>query len=145
MNEQLVAFCGLFMGEGCALLARRRMKSGKWTYRPELIMRLRSDDRPVLDWVYSLLGGGVLDVCNSPTSGNPMSQWWLAGYRQVQPVLQILLQSSVPAKKKNDILILDELCTLRKTWPYRLSQEHLDILEDYRLRIQAIRHYQSAG
>ena len=148
-NEQMF-FCGLFFGEGSVIIARRRKKDNSevgfhWTYRPELIMRLRSDDRPTLEWIADVIGGKVIDVYISPTSGNPMSQWYWQGYKNVPAVLEMMLQCPYPSKKKNEIALVLEMCNLRETFPFQLTQDHRDILDNYFHSLKAMRHYQGSG
>jgi hypothetical protein len=143
---------GLFMGEGHVAFSRRRNRKRpeRFDYRPELIMRLRSDDRPLLEFLKAQWGGQVIDVYVSPTSGNPMSQWYLTGFQSVEPILDLIIgcfTALVPceAKKMLEVIQLKAICLRRKELPYFLGDEHRKELALYYDRMKVIRRYQSAG
>jgi hypothetical protein len=141
-------FAGLFMGEGCVVVGRRRNrhKPDLWSYRPELVMRMRSDDRSVLEWIKSRYGGTVCDVYVSPTSGNPMSQWGITGYKDVPPILDTILATGMPGKKMREVKLLRDFCDFRHTLPYQLTDpDLLAQLDQFFIQLKEMRVFKVHG
>ena len=66
-------FAGLLDGEGCFSMAKPRVSG----FRCELIIKLRDDDRAVLEQIRDELGIGTIcsGVHSGPGFGNPWVRW----------------------------------------------------------------------
>lgn len=123
-------FCGLFAGEGCLFLGRaiRTVKhSTYFVYRPEAIISLRADDRPLLFSVQELLGGAVSqrsDVVSSDRkSEHPRWRWYVQSRVDLLRVASILEEALLPAKKWSELPLWKESILLRKMRGQKHSSE----------------------
>ena len=142
-------FRAFFMGEGCAQMARRKRKGlTVWIYQPSLHIRLREDERPLIDDIVAHLGGQVTSVpARTSKQGyvtNPALFWSLVNYPRVRSVIEAtdLCNPLLPAHKRLDIRLLYEAILARYTMPYwRLGEENRAILADFREKMILVRKY----
>lgn len=138
-------FTGLFMGEGSAMIVRRKQKNKNqtvWFYRPELGMRVRADDADMLYWIKARYGGLVMPrLLVSPTSGNPMSMWQQTGYKNVPTICATMLATGFPGKKMREVQLLLDFCNLRASMPFLLGEENRQLLQAQYEAIKVLRVY----
>lgn len=123
-------FCGLFAGEGCLFLGRATRTVGHSTYfvyRPEAIISLRADDRPLLHSVQEILGG-ILSQRSDVVYGNretnhPRWRWYVQSRVDLLRVASILEEALLPAKKWFELPLWKESVLLRKMRGQKHSSE----------------------
>ena len=140
-------FRAFFMGEGCATITRRKDK-GTILYQPQLAIRLRDDERPLIEDIVAHLGGMVTKVPKrlSPEGylTNPALFWHTVGYPKIRGIIEAtdLANPVLPAHKRLDIRILYEYILARYEMPgFRLGAANRAILEDFHTRLVAVRKY----
>src|SRR4051812_7719960 len=89
-------FARPFDGEGCFSIAKT-----PWGFRCELIIKLRGDDRPMLERIASELGIGT--ICSgkhtSEGNGKPWVRWTVGKKSELIRVTEILDAFSLQSKK----------------------------------------------
>ena len=140
-------FRGFFMGEGCVQLLRYpRKKLNVWSYRPQLGIRLRADERPLINQILEYLGGLTTEVAKRTTkqgyTSNPSIFWYVSGWKRCRPIVeQVLLGSVLEAHKRLDLDLLHQAILYRFTLGNRLGQEGRDKMEEFREAIMNVRKY----
>lgn len=142
----MAEFAGLFAGEGCLYLgtATRKTKKGDYViFRPEAIISMRSDDRPLLEEIQSKLGG-VLSQRSDPSYGNefPRHRWYVQSKEDLLRVASILEGSRLPAKKWRELPLWKEAVMLRKTRGQKHTADENVRLRELLLSIRKIREFQ---
>lgn len=140
-------FRGFFMGEGNAsLLAYPRKRLKVYSYRPQLAIRLRDDEGPLLEQIKGYLGGFLTTVkarmSKAGYMSNPTTLWAISGWGPCRAILeQVLLGTVLLAHKRYDLELLHEAILYRYTLGGRLGQEGRAKMAEYRLAIMAVRKY----
>jgi hypothetical protein len=138
-------FRGLFYGEGCAALPRRKWKKG-FLYTPTLSIAARADNASMLQNIQSRLGGKIQHKDLMPSRGysyNPQKQWYVVGYAPVRAIIEAtnLHRGLVDAKKIQDIQILYNAILARFDMPFRLGPANIFTIDDFHRRLMAVKRY----
>ncbi len=136
-------FRGFFMGEGCATVAFYPNATSRAHYQVQLAVALRDDDRDVVFDIKNKLGGNSY-IHPIYKRSSPLATWQLVGWSRCTNLISFLVQGTLPAKKRRDLLLLDELCQKRLQWPYNLEGDHLAELHRYYLALKDIKRYQGS-
>lgn len=139
--EWLYSFTGLFMGEGSVGIYFDKRSRG--SYHARCAIKLRSDDRPLLNDIQSRLGGRIYNE-NARGRSNPALTWATTDTAHLYGVVCLLIEYSVlPAKKLGDLLIVKEFCEWRMSQPYRVSD--WSIAAELQSRLLKIRGFSEGG
>lgn len=134
-------FRGFFYGEGCAKID---MCCGH--HRPSLSIGLRADDHAVLEDMQSKLGGHLASKSEHRRNPNasPELKWFVVGWSPCRYVIEAvsLASGKLGAKKQRDVDILYEAILARYKMPKRMSHDDLEILRQYRIRLQEVKRFQ---
>lgn len=133
-REWLTEFAGLFWGEGSAMIIRNNT-----SYSPALVLRLRDDDHLVIEDIQRHLGGRILHSYRNKTNpkhGNQI-EWRTTNLEHCEIICRLLLDNStLLAKKKNDVEAVLDFCRWRKTTGRYLTDEDR---EEAEFRMNALR------
>lgn len=127
----LSEFCGLFFGEGSAMIVRNNRSFSVW-----LLLRLRDDDEPMVQEIIDILGGRTFRRPPAGTHGGQIE--WQTDHREhVAEICELILSHSVlPAKKRRDIEQVLDFCRWRDGQPLHFSEE---VRQEAERRYQALR------
>lgn len=100
---------GFIDGEGCFLIGRQGGRSGSG-YRPSFQLKIRADDRRILDEIVERTGIGYVRHAAAGGQGlsgrgNPQLQWRVVGQAERFQLVQLLDRYPLRAKKARDYAI----------------------------------------
>lgn len=132
-------FCGLFFGEGAAMIIRNNS-----SFAPCLCFRLRDDDAAIVLEVQRQLGGRVLHSYKhdrDPSRGDQI-EWRTTNLAHVKAITyRMLNESALPAKKLADIRAVYEFCLWRESAPLYLGDTNKQEAERQMRALQEGRKY----
>ena len=141
----LIEFRGFFYGEGCASV-NAQSSGRRLQYQPRLAVSLREDDVEVVLDLQEHLGGNVVrwhrETRPDYPNTRPSANWQLVGFSKLANLLPLLLAGVLPAKKRKDLEILNEMCQVRLTMPFNLTDEHSKEMSRYYEALRSIKRYQ---
>lgn len=115
--QWLACFGGLFIGEGSLGVYFDRRARGSW--HPRITIRLRADDKPVLDDVVEKLGGKVF-----PDIHRDSREWGWASTdtKEILEISKLILNNCpIPGKKLVEVQLMVEFCEWRLSKGYRVQ------------------------
>lgn len=135
-------FVGFVDGEGSFQILRKSGTFLRSSYRCDFTLRLRDDDRIILEEIQGMLGiGAIYDVPVYPSdipNARPMSRFHVGALNGCVELVKIFERYPLRAKKKRDFSIWrSAVIELQKPIAYR----NADLLEYYFNKIRHVRKY----
>jgi hypothetical protein len=136
-------FRGLFYADGCVVIS----ETSHNTLRPYMVIRLRSDNKPLLDNVHSKLGGGMSYATRENDvhkNTNPQWAWFATGWSPCRTIIETtdLYNSLLSAKKAREVAIVYEAILTRWKMLHILGEENKNILRKYKDSLQEAKVFQ---
>jgi len=148
-------FCGLFWGEGHLALSRTsrvwskvKKNSTEYVpipgpfYRTAAQISLRDDDRPLLEEIQSVLGGGLYkEHWNHPDIEHPRLCWKTRNKQESLLVGAVLLRGKMNAKKRREVETWVAAVNLHGSKGRKSCPDALEKFEEHNLKLKAMRKY----
>lgn len=134
-------FKGFFYGEGTVHF--NISQSGSHNLMLKIL--LRADDSEILYDIQAKLGGNVRfeHRKRDTRNNNPAASWYITGIGRVYGILSHIADGRLPAKKRRDIQLVREYCEWRLGLPKFLTEEQIQMSENFRQRLIELRRYKT--
>ncbi len=141
---------GFIDGEGTFFIRRHSGKTPKarTAFHPEFRVKVRSDDRAILDTIQARTGIGYVKDVKGSGNSKPQAEWIIVRKEDARRLCEILDRFPMRAKKARDyqvwrraVLVWMEVRHLRSESRGSLRHPSQDILAVLKIEIEAIRRY----
>ena len=152
MEQWEAEFCGFFWADG-SIYAAIRNRPWKGSTYPQPSMRLsidqRDDNPELIYWFNEQLGGNVYALKPRKTTGDhyqgrPMLRWYVESIDSIEQVLDILLDSIIPASKKRELAVFSEFVSIvrgRRDAHRKYAVQEIEQMRQLGLALQELKRY----
>ena len=134
-RQQLLGYIsGFVCAEGCFSLS---------TGRPQFVIHLRQDDRPLLELLSTATGLGKVNSHAPAPSANPTCSWTVAAQSELAQIADLLREGGLAGRKRREMeawaVAVDELCSARRL----AVRPRRELIAVAAARLKALRTYRA--